>query len=57
MQYLKKCNDGNDTQINITEDIAASVLLELQSQQLRPVSQDDLNTDFLLIESMEDPPK
>ena len=29
---IKKFNDGNDTQIIITEDIAASVLLELQSQ-------------------------
>ena len=29
---IKKCNDGNDTQIIITYDIAASVLLDLQSQ-------------------------
>ena len=31
---IKKFNDGNDTQIIITEDIAASVFLELQSQQV-----------------------
>ena len=29
---IKKCNDGNDTQIIITEDIAAYMLLDLQSQ-------------------------
>ena len=54
---IKKCNDGNDTQIIITEDIAASVLLELQNQQVRPESQDDLKTDFIFLESMEYPPK
>ena len=43
---ITKCNDGNDTQKITTEDIAASVLLELQSQQVRPESQDDLNTKF-----------
>ena len=31
---IKIFNDGNDTQIIITEDIAASVFLELQSQQV-----------------------
>ena len=43
---MTKCNDSNDTQIIITEYIYASVLLELQSQRLRPESKDDLNTDF-----------
>ena len=38
--------DPNDTQIIITEDIADSVLLELQSQRVRPKSQDDLKNDF-----------
>ena len=41
----------------ITEDITPSVLLELQNQIVRPESQDYLKTDFLLLESMEDPPK
>ena len=54
---IKKCNDGNYTQLIITEDIAGSVLLDLQSQQVRPELQDDLNTDFVLLESMEDTPK
>ena len=54
---ITKYNDGNDTQKSITEDIAAFVLLELQSQQVRPESQDDLNTDFVFLESMEDPLK
>ena len=53
---IKKYNDGNDTQIIITEYIAASVLLELKIQRVRPESQDDLKTDFF-IESMEDPRK
>ena len=53
---IKKCNYGNDTQIIITEDIAASFLLELKSKQVRPESQDDLKTDFF-IETMEYPPK
>ena len=44
--YITKCNDGNDTQKTKTEDIAASVLLELKSQQVRPEPQDDLKTDF-----------
>ena len=52
-----KFNDGNYTQIIIREDIAASVLLEIQSQLVRTESQDDLNTDFVLLESMEDTPK
>ena len=57
MKYpIKKYNDCNDTQTIITEDIAASVLLELQSQQVRPEYQDDLNTNFFF-KSMEDPPK
>ena len=51
---FKKCNDGNDTQIITTEYIDASMLLELQIQRVRPESQDDLKTVFL-IESMEDP--
>ena len=54
---ITKFNDFNDTQIIITEDIAASVLLELQSQKVRPESQDDLKTDFFLLGSMEYPPK
>ena len=54
---ITKCNDGNDTQIIITEDIAAYVLLELQIQQVRPESQDNLKTNFVLLESMEYPPK
>ena len=41
----------------ITQDIAASVLLDLQSQQVRPESQDGLKTDLVLLESMEDPHK
>ena len=58
VQYpITKYNDGNDTQIIITEDIAASVLLELQSQWVTPESHDYLKTDFVLLESMEDPPK
>ena len=51
---IAKCNDGTDTQIITTGDIAASVLLELQSQQVRPESQDDLKNDFVLLGSMED---
>ena len=47
MQYpVAKCNDGNDTQIIITLDIAASALLELQSQRVRLELQDDLKTNF-----------
>ena len=58
MQYpIKKCNDGNYIQLIITEDIAASVLLELQSQRVRPESQDDLKTGFCFIESMGYPTK
>ena len=53
---ITECNDGNITQIIITDDIAASVLSELQSQHVIPESQDDLNTDFVLLESMEDTP-
>ena len=49
---IKKCNDGNYTQLIITEDIAAYVFLKLKSQQVRPESQDDLKTDFVLLESM-----
>ena len=33
---IKKCNGGNDTQIFITGVVAASVLVELKSQQVRP---------------------
>ena len=54
---IAKCNDGNDTQIIITLDIAASALLELQSQQVRPELQDDLKTNYFFLESMEYPPK
>ena len=58
VQYpIKECNYGNYIQIIITEDIDGSVLLELQSQRVRPESQDDLKTDFVFLESMEDPPK
>ena len=58
MQYpITKFNYGNDTQITIAEDIAASVLLELQSQRVRPESQDDLKNDFIFLESTEDPPQ
>ena len=46
---ITKLNDGNDTQKIITEDIADSVLLELQSRQVRPESQDDLTVDFVLL--------
>ena len=35
----------------------SSVSLELQSQRVRPESQDDLNSDFCFLESTEDPPK
>ena len=53
MQYpIKKCNDGNDTQIIIIEDIAVSVLLELQSWRVRPESKDDLKIDFVFLESI-----
>ena len=38
---ITKCNDGNDTQILITEDIDASVLLELRCQRVTPELQDD----------------
>ena len=41
----------------MTEDIAAYVLLELQSHRVRPESQDYLKNDFVFLESMEDPPK
>ena len=54
---IKKCNDVNDTQIIITEYIAASVLLELKNQRVRSESQDDLNTAFVILEYMEDPSK
>ena len=54
---IAKCNDGNDTQIIITENIAASALLELQSQRVRPELQDDLKTNCFSLESMEYPPK
>ena len=54
---ITELNDGNYTQIIITEDIAASVLLELQSRLVMPESQDDLKTDFFLLGSMEDPTK
>ena len=37
---IKKCNGGNDTQIIITDYIASSLLLELQSRQVRPEFQD-----------------
>ena len=58
VQYpVKKCNDSNYIQLIITEDIADYVLLYLQSKWVRPESQDDLNTEFVLLESMEDPPK
>ena len=50
---IKRCNDVNDTHIIITEDVAASVLLEIQSQQVRPESQYYLKTDFVFLESME----
>ena len=43
---ITKWNDGNDTKKITTEDIAALVLLELQSQKVKPESQDDLNTNF-----------
>ena len=33
---ITKCNDGNDNKIIITEDVADSVLLEIQSQQVIP---------------------
>ena len=33
------------------------MLLELQSQQVRPESQDDLKTDFIFLELIEDPSK
>ena len=57
MQYpIAKCNDGNDTQIITTENMVASALLELQSQQVRLELQDDLKTNCFL-ESMEYPPK
>ena len=46
---IKKCNDGNDTQLIIIEDIAASVLLELQSQLVRPETWDDLKTNFFCL--------
>ena len=52
---ITKYNDGYDTQKTITEDIADSVLLELQSQWVRPESQDYLKTDHVLLEFMEDP--
>ena len=47
--HITKCDDVNDNQIIMTEDIAASVLLELQSQRVRPESQDDLKTNFVLL--------
>ena len=43
-----KFNDGNDTKIIITEYIAASVMLEIQSQRVIPESHDDLKTGFVL---------
>ena len=43
---IKKCNDDNDTQKTITEDISALVLLELKSNRVRPELQDDLKTWF-----------
>ena len=46
---IKKINDGNNTQLIITEYISASVLLELQIQRVRPESQDDLNTNFFFL--------
>ena len=46
---LKKCNDGNDTQIIITDDIADSVLLGIKSQQVRTELQDDLKTDLFYL--------
>ena len=54
---IKQFNDGSDTQLIITEDVAASMLLELKSQRVRPEYQDDLKTDFFFLESMEDTPK
>ena len=54
---IKKCNDGNYIQLIITEYIADYVLLELKSKWVRPESQDNLKTEFVLLESMEDPPK
>ena len=54
---VKKCNDVNDTQIIMIEDIVSYVLLELHSQQVRPELKGYLNTDFVYLESMEDPPK
>ena len=58
VQYpIKKCNYGNYIQLIITEDIADYVLLYMKSQWVRPESRDDLKTEFVLLESMEDPPK
>ena len=54
---MKKCNDGNYIQLIVTDDKAAYVLLQLQSQWVIPESKGDLKTEFVLLESMEDPPK
>ena len=47
--HITKFNGVNDIQKITTEDISASVLLELQSQQVRPESYDYLNTDFFFL--------
>ena len=54
---ITKCNDGKYTQKIITEDISASLLLDIQSQRERPESQVDLKKYFVLLESMEYPTK
>ena len=46
---ITKFNYGNDAQIIITEDIAASVLLDLQIQRVRYELQDYLKTNFFCL--------
>ena len=54
---ITKCNYGSNTQKITTEDISASVFLELQSQRVIHEPHDDLKTNFVLLENTEELPK